>query len=105
MPILPMKQTVTVTPASSVDKWGRSVSGTPVDYKVRVEEKSELVADQAGKQAVSSLTIYFDKLVNITYNDVINYTNELGVTVKREPIKIDVIRGIGGKAVLTKVYI
>lgn len=47
----------------------------------------------------------FDKLPAISYDDVIEYKNELDVTIKRKPENIEPIRMINGKPALTTVYL
>ncbi|MGF9711627.1 hypothetical protein [Paenibacillus naphthalenovorans] len=105
MPIIPMKQTVTVTKAGASDGWGKTAPGADITYKARVVEETNVVTNQAGEEAVASLRITFDKLPDITYDDAITYTNELGVTVKRPPVSIKVKRGMGGKPLITEVYV
>ncbi|MEK4360810.1 hypothetical protein NYE48_27775 [Paenibacillus sp. FSL M7-1455] len=51
------------------------------------------------------MTIYLDRLADVTYDDTIQYTNELGVEIKRKPISIQPKRWINGKAVLTEVNV
>lgn len=105
MPIIPMKQTVTVTKADATDEWSRPIPGAVLTYRTRVTEETKVVTNQVGEEAVASLRITFDKLADISYDDAITYTNELGVTVERTPIRIEVKRGLGGKPMLTEVYV
>lgn len=51
------------------------------------------------------MTIYLDKLADVSYDDEITYTNELGVTIKRKPIAIQPKRGLSGKALITEVNV
>ena len=107
MPIVPMKQTVTITPATGVmDDFNRLQYGTPVSVKCRFQETITLVTSIAsGKEAVSKATIFFDGLIDIDEKTRIEYTNENGVTVTRSPLSIAVKRHINGKPILTVVYV
>lgn len=105
MAIVPLKQRITVTKANGHDGWGRPLPGEVLTLKARVTEETEIVTNQAGKEAKTTATIFLDKLADVSYDDVIEYTNELGVTIKRPPIRIEIKRGIGGKPLLTVVYV
>ncbi|WP_232696174.1 hypothetical protein [Brevibacillus daliensis] len=61
--------------------------------------------NQLGVEVVSGVQLMFDKLPNIAYNDVIEYTNELDVAIKRTPVKIEPVRMVNGKPTLTFVYL
>lgn len=105
MAIIPLKQTVIVTKPGTSDGWGGSVPGVSITYKVRVSERTEIVKNQVGEEAVSSMTIIFDKLPDIRYDDVITYTNELGDTIERTPLAIEPKRMLNGKPIITEVYV
>ncbi|CAM2951652.1 hypothetical protein PASE110613_09120 [Paenibacillus sediminis] len=105
MAIIPLKQTVTVTKAGADSGWGHTDSGAVVMYKARVTEQTSVVINQFGAEAVSSMTIIFDKLPDVSYDDVITYTNELGVTIARKPLAIEPRRMLNGKPILTEVYV
>ncbi|MEK3776851.1 hypothetical protein MHB85_20320 [Paenibacillus sp. FSL K6-4396] len=51
------------------------------------------------------MTILLDKLPDITYDDTITYTNELGVTIARKPVAIKPRRMLSGRPVLTEVNV
>jgi hypothetical protein len=110
MAILPMKQTVTIQRGDSLDEWGNAVPGETITMKCRVDEGSTLqVYRSAGTKisetVVASARILFDKLADIRETDTIVFTNELGLTIKKNPIAINVKRGANGKAILTEVII
>jgi hypothetical protein len=108
MPIIPMKQTIMVHRGSGTDEWGYALTPTTKSYKCRVDEKREVIdlaGNALGEESVSKATIYLDKLADIRYDDVVEYTNELNVSIKRKPLKIEVKRGINGKPILTVVYV
>lgn len=105
MPLIPLKQTVSITKPGTDDGWGGTTPGVVVPYKARVSEETNVVTNQYGEEATTSLRIIFDKLPDVSYDDVITYTNELGVTVERKPVSIEVKRGINGKPLLTEVFV
>ena len=104
MALIPLKQTITVVPPGIRDEWGNSVRGVPYTLKARVDEVTATVQNQVGDEVLSGFTIMLDKLADLSYDHEIIFTNELGVTIKRKPIKIEPIRMINGKAALTTVY-
>lgn len=105
MAIIPLKQRVTVHKPDITDDWGEVTAQPPITLKCRADEKTEVVVGQTGEEVVSGVSFLFDKLPNISYDDVIEFTNELGVSVKRKPVKIEPIRMINGKPTLTAVYL
>ncbi|MEW9697947.1 hypothetical protein [Paenibacillus sp. SI8] len=105
MALIPLKQSVIITKAGSSDGWGGVVDGGPVTLKARVVEETKVITASNGQEAVTSLRVTLDKLANVSYDDTITYTNENGVTVTRKPLGIEVKRGIGGKPLLTEVFV
>lgn len=107
MAIIPLKQTVTVRKylADNADGWSVDEYGEPIEYKVRATEKFEVVTNALGEEVTASVKITFDKLPDISHDDEITYTNELGVTVKRKPLSIKPTRMPNGKPTLTAVYL
>lgn len=107
MALVPLKQTVTVEKWSEGDNDGWDVGGfgEPIEYKVRASETIEKVTNELGEEVVASVKLTFDKFPDIGYDDRITYTNENGVTISREPLKIRPVRMINGKPTLTAVYL
>lgn len=100
-----MKQTVTIRRPDGRDDWGNPIPGETYEYPCRVDEKTQVITNQYGEEAVSSAEIMLWKLVDIRYDDVIEFTNELGVTIKRKPVKIEPLRWFDGKPRYTVVYV
>ncbi|WP_340028999.1 hypothetical protein MHB71_05120 [Paenibacillus sp. FSL H7-0940] len=105
MPLVAMNQTITVTKAGASDGWGDKTDDVVVVYKARVTEQTKTVVNTFGEEAVSSMTILLDKLPDISYDDTITYTNELGVTIARKPIAIKPKRMYSGRPGLTEVNV
>lgn len=105
MPIIPLKQSVIVTKPGVDDGWGHPAPGATFTAKVRVAEETRIVNNQFGAEVVSSMTVIFDKLPDVAYDDTLTYTNELGVTISRKPLSIEPRRGINGKPLLTEVFV
>lgn len=111
MAIIPLRQEITVTRTEPDpgDIWGGG--GTPVTFtlKCRVVEGSYITTDvnakQVGGTIVATAKILLDNLVDIRYGDEIAFTNELGNTIRRKPLKISVLRDFSGKPLLTEVLI
>lgn len=112
MALIPMKQEIVIFHSGGIDDWGNSLPGEKVPYKCRVDEGTFLVEYRSGaggnvssREVVAEARILLDKLVDVGYDDVIVYVNELGKEIKRPPKKIDVKRHINGKPLMTEVYI
>jgi hypothetical protein len=105
MPFVAMNQKITVTKAGASDGWGGKVDAVTIEYKARVTEETKTVVNNYGEEAVSSMTILLDKLPDITYDDTITYTNELGVTITRKPAAIKPKRMYGGRPAITEVNV
>lgn len=105
MAIIPLKQTITVTKPGVDTGWGHAEPGEVITLKARVVEETNVVKDRFGREAISSMTVILEKLANVSYDDVITYTNELGLTVSRSPLSIEPLRNFSGRALLTKVYV
>lgn len=105
MALIPLKQTVTVIRQGEVDRWGNPVTPEQrIPLKCRVDESSQKVQNSIGDEVVAGMEITLDKLVDIRYSDQLEYTNELNITIKRTPIKIEIVRALNGKPILTVVY-
>ncbi|MET3658523.1 hypothetical protein [Sporosarcina psychrophila] len=107
--LIPLKQTVLVHKPETTNDWGETTSLPPITLKCRADEKVEYVKNFASTtlnaEVLSSVQLLFNKLPDIRYDDVIEFTNELDVTVKRKPLLIEPIRMINGKPTLTAVYL
>lgn len=102
MAVIPLKQKIAVERAGVKDEWGESLRES-LTFKCRVDEGAKLVKNRAGAEVVSSAQILLDKIADVRYDDYISYTNELGDTIREQPISISVIRNIAGKPLLTEV--
>lgn len=105
MAIIPLRQKITVYKSGGIDEWGYEVPGETIEMNARVDEITEVVTNFAGEEAVTGVQVTLNKMAGIHYNDEISYTDELGRNIKRKPVKIEPIRGINGKAILTVVYL
>lgn len=109
MPIVPMKQTITVQRGGGLDEWGNPIPGELNTLKCRVDEGSRLSVSRSGglsrdgETEVSVVRIILDKLADIRYDDTLTYTNELGEAMTGKPKEINVKRNVGGKAIVTEV--
>lgn len=115
MALIPMKNTIVVTPASGgYDEWGEPIPSIPVTYKCRIQEGTKLVrsiSGTSGAQAVSSeetvsvAQIYLDKYVNIKPSDTLSYTDEGGTERSYKPISIERKYGLNGRCLITVVNV
>jgi len=107
MAIVPLKQTVYVRKliTDTSDGWDVETHGEPIEYKARATEQVEKVMNQLGEEVTSSVKILFDKLPDINYDDIVSFTNELGVKIERQPLSIRPIRMVNGKPTLTAVHL
>lgn len=105
-----MRQTITVTRSGSLDDWGHPKPSETFTYKCRIDEGTQLIVGHSNNMVteetvVAEARILLDGLVDIQPSDEITFTNELGQTVTRTPKKIDVKRGLSGKAMFTEVIL
>ncbi len=107
MAIVPLKQTVYVRKliTDTNDGWDVDTHGEPIEYKARATEKVETVTNQLGDEVTASVKILFDKLPDISYDDIVSFTNELGVKIEHQPLSIRPIRMVNGKPTLTAVHL
>lgn len=112
MAIIPMKQIARLhrkDRSSGIDIYGKSAFLPPVDMKCRIDEGSYVTTDQesvkSGGSVIATAKILFDKLADIGYDDELEYTNELNLTVRKKPKQINVKRDIASKPILTEVFV
>jgi hypothetical protein len=110
MPIVPMKQTVIRKRGGGLDDWGNPLPAISTTLKCRVDEGSTLTrymsaGTSSSETVVANARILFDKLADITYDDLIVFTNELGTTIERKPKEINVKRDGSTKPIMTEVFI
>ncbi|WP_239613934.1 hypothetical protein [Cohnella mopanensis] len=105
MAIIPLKQKVVITKPGADTGWGHAVPDVEITLKARVVEETRIVKNAVGDEAVSSMSAIFGGLPNVAYDDILTFTNELGVIISRKPLSIEPRRGIGGKTLLTEVYV
>lgn len=109
MAIIPLRQSVLIYKPDSVNDWGETTPKDPIKLKCRVDEKIELVknisSSQLGDEVISNVQILFDRLPDISYEDTLEFTNELGVEMTGKPLLIEPIRMPNGKPTLTTVYL
>ncbi|MCG5252620.1 hypothetical protein [Brevibacillus agri] len=114
MSLVPLKNTVTITPALGTDEWDRPITGTPYELRCRVQEGTKLVRSATGsggvhgiaaQEVVSVAQIYFDRAPNIGMSDTITFVDENGNVRTYTPISIEIKRGLNGKALLTVVNV
>lgn len=106
MAIVPMRQTVVVSPLTGRDPdYGDPVYGEDYTLKCRFDEGARLVRNQHGEEVVSTGAFLFDKLAVIGISDRLTFTNELGTVTTYDPITISVIRDFSGRPILTEVNV
>ncbi|WP_127506925.1 hypothetical protein [Paenibacillus humicus] len=105
MALIPLKQTITVTKAGESDGWGGVENGAVLTLPARVVNETKTVKTPTGEEAVTSLRITLHKLADISYDDTITFTDELGATIERKPLSIAPKRMLSGRAILTEVYV
>jgi len=113
MALIPLNQKVLIHKRvegnAGLDRWGNPVVSAPIVMKARVDEGSFVTSDQesyvTGKVVVFEIRVFLDGLANISYDDEIEFTNELGITVKRKPSRIKVKRNFAGNPDMTEVLL
>ncbi len=110
MPVVPMRQTITVTRGGALDDWGNPTAGEVLTLKCRIDEGSSVrqyrsAGTTNSEVVVATARILLDKLADIRETDTISFTNELGQTIERMPKEINVKRDVGGNPMLTEVVV
>lgn len=111
MPMIPMRQIITVKRGSDVlDEWGNPTPGETLTLNCRVDEGSSLLTYRSsgtsnGEIIVATAHILLDKLADIRETDIIVFTNELGITFEKQPKQISVKRSVSGKPMFTEVVV
>lgn len=106
MAIVPLKQTVIVSPfLGNDDDYNEPIYGKDYPMKCRFQESFKLVRNIRGEEVTSVGTFIFDKLPRIGINDQLTITNENDVVLTYTPIAISVKRAINGKPLITEVSV
>lgn len=109
MAMIPLRQKITLKRRAGFDEWGAPLFEQPIEIRARVDEGSYVTSDTGAKQTggveLASVRIFLDKLVQVGYDDLISFTNELGITIEQTPKKVTVKRNIAGKVEMTEVYL
>lgn len=114
MPMIPLKQVVTIVKPGVDNGWGEYEGGETFGLPCRIEEGTKLTrrtsvgggnVSIAAEEVVSTAQIYFDKLATISLDDEIYYTDDNGQNRKYTPLSIEVKRAINGKPILTIVNV
>lgn len=102
---IPLRQVVQVYRPGIEDIWGNSEPLPPFELKCRADEKTQLVKNQLGAEVMSTVELMFKRLPDISYNDEVEYINEVGTKIKRAPELIAPARTLNGKPVYTSIYL
>jgi hypothetical protein len=111
MAILPMNQSVDILRHDTEpDEWGNQSISETFSLKCRIDEGVAVrsyrsVGMTSDTVLVVTARILFDKLADIRITDTVIFTNELGLTTEKNPIEINVKRGVSGVPILTEVIV
>jgi hypothetical protein len=110
MAVIALKQSITLYKASAeLDVWGNPVESPPVTLKCRIDEGSYVTTTQSslqtGATVIARAKILLDKIVDIGYDDEIEYINELNISMRAKPKTISIKRDASGKPMLTEVML
>jgi hypothetical protein len=105
--MIPMKDQITVVKPQGFDRWGEPLGILELQVKCRidltVDSKKTPVGN--GDEEVYSGVIHMKGLVDVGYEDTLEWTDEFGEERSEKPLKIVPIKDFGGKVILTKVLI
>lgn len=105
MALIPLKDSAVLTSPAGVDEWGYPIPGVPTPYKCRIDEGTKLTRDQNGEEVVSNTQILFDKVVAVSYEYDVTWTDAAGVERTKKPIRIGTIKDIASKVLFTEVEV
>jgi hypothetical protein len=113
MALIPLNQTVLlhkrIDGNGGLDEWGNPIVSDPISMEARVDEGSFTTTDEesfvTGKVIVAQVRVFLEGLADISYDDEVEFTNELNHTIKRKPKRINIKRNIAGAPELTEVLL
>ncbi|MZP28690.1 hypothetical protein GTO91_03020 [Heliobacterium undosum] len=100
-----MKQTVLIRRSGELDIWGNPALSEPVAYLCRLDSSSKRMTNANGQEIVLTAEILLKGLAPVEYGDQLEWTDELGRTTRKNPVRIDVLRDFSGKPLFTKVVV
>lgn len=102
--MIPVKDTLIVEPAGTLDDWGRPSGSAPAQYKCRIDYRTEIVKTDKGEDAVSKAVILIKGVALVTTNDTVKWSDEYG-DHEAKPISVSPINDISSKVIFTKVVV
>lgn len=106
MAFIPMHQTAVISPFTGNDPdYNEPQYGADYTLACRFDEGVKLVRNRNGEEVVSVGAFLFDRLADISINDLLTFTNELGTETTYDPLTISVIRDFSGRPILTEVSV
>lgn len=111
MALIPLNQYVTLYKQSGneLDEWGNPIPADPVVLDARVDEGTFVTNDKesyvTGKVVVAQVRVLLDGLADISYDDELEFVNELGQSIRRKPLKITIKRDFFGNPNMTEVML
>ncbi|SFH23044.1 hypothetical protein SAMN05660649_04369 [Desulfotomaculum arcticum] len=105
MALIPLNQSVKITKGGDLDEWGQPRPGRGMTLKCRIDQHSQLVKTQDGKEAVTSATILLNGLVTVNYSDLLEWKDETGNQYSLHPLTVAIVRDFTGKPLFTKVAV
>ncbi|MFB5568672.1 hypothetical protein ACE41F_26925 [Bacillus cereus] len=110
MALVPMRQDLIRRRGSGeLDIYGKPMYEDEIILKCRAVEGTHTTTDRSslieGAVVVAEVKFLLDKLADITYDDELEYTNELGAVFKGKPKSIRILRDIAAKPLMTEVFL
>lgn len=107
--LIPLNNKVTIIRSSGLDAWGLPIkdSNSQTTYPARVDYNSSNNPTNGarGTEEVITAKIILEGLVDIRYEDTIEFKDKLGNVAQYKPLKINVREDLGGNPLYTVVEV
>ncbi|MCY7797406.1 MULTISPECIES: hypothetical protein [Bacillus] len=93
---------------SALDKWGLPVDtglGEVIPCKITYNSTNESIQVASGEMVVYRATILFEGVPQISYKDLIEWSDDWGNVHKKQPLAIDYKHDLSGTPVAVKVTV
>ena len=102
--MIPVKDTLIVEKAGTLDDWGRPTGSTTETFKARIDYIDKVVKDMNGKDVLSTATILIKGVALVSTNDKVKWSDAYGEH-EAYPISVSPIKDLANKILFTKVVI
>jgi hypothetical protein len=104
MSLIPLKETVIVEKAGSLDDWGRPTGVTTETFACRIDYQTEIVKNDKGEDVVSKATILIDGFAPVKTSDTVKWSDSYG-DHEAKPLSVSPLKDLLSKVLFTRVVV